>query len=119
MSLSPDILQIDVGGVASWSDFHDLFAAKLGFPDFYGRNMNAWIDCMTSLDAPGDGLSKVHAPAGGVLTLNVVNAPRLKADNAEIWEALNECAAFVNWRRNEVGEPSVLSLSYSMSGDED
>ncbi len=117
MTKLPGVFEIDVGEVSTWSDFHELFATRMGFPEFYGRNMDAWIDCMTSLDAPDDGLSTVHAGSGGVLTLNVVNAARLKSRNAEIWEALNECAAFVNWRRNEVGEPSVLALSYEMQGD--
>lgn len=111
---SLSVFRLDVGEVSTWDDFHDLCAKELGFPDFYGRNMNAWIDCMSDLDDPGTGMSKVHAPPGGVLTLVIVNAARLKVCNAEVWEALNECAAFVNLRRIEVGEPSVLALAYSM-----
>lgn len=111
MRLLPNVLEIDVGGVSTWSDFHDLFADRLGFPGFYGRNMDAWIDCMTSLDAPEDGMTTLHVPPGGVLTLSVINAAQLKSRNSEIWEALNECTAFVNWRRNEVGEASVLTLA--------
>ena len=112
MNTPSDILPIDVGLISTWSDFHDLFARKLGFPTFYGRNMDAWIDCMTSLDAPNEGLSTVHVPTGSVLTLNIVNASHLKDVNADIWESLNECTACVNWRRNEVGKPSILALSY-------
>ena len=106
------IVDIDVRTVRSWSDFHALFSRTLGFPDFYGGNMDAWIDCMTSLDEPEDGLSEIHAPASGMLTLNIENAHELKANSPDIWVALNECAAFVNWRRMETGMSPVLALSY-------
>jgi hypothetical protein len=48
-------------------DFHDIFNEAFGFPAFYGRNMNAWIDCLTSLDAPADGMTRVTVPKGGIL----------------------------------------------------
>ncbi|WP_371169253.1 barstar family protein [Aliiroseovarius sp. 2305UL8-7] len=107
------ILRIDVGNVSSWKDFHDLFVRELGFPEFYGQNMNAWIDCMTSLDAPGDGLTTTHIEPGKVMTLYVQNAAKLKSAQPQIWEALNECSAFVNLRRIDVDMPPVLSLAYS------
>ena len=31
---------------------------------------------------------------------------------AGFFDALNECSAFVNWRRIAVGEPAILVLSY-------
>ena len=40
-------VQIDGSAISDWNSFHDIFAAAFGFPAFYGRNMNAWIDCMT------------------------------------------------------------------------
>jgi hypothetical protein len=92
--------------------FHDHFAKNFGFPAFYGRNMNAWIDCMSSLDAPEDGLSSVHVAAGEVLVLCVSGAEGLKKRCPEIFDALIECAAFVNWRRIEQGEAAVLALSF-------
>jgi RNAse (barnase) inhibitor barstar len=30
------------------ASFHEAFASALGFPSWYGRNMDAWIDCMSS-----------------------------------------------------------------------
>ncbi|MGI9390365.1 MAG: barstar family protein [Boseongicola sp.] len=112
MNGKADVVEIDGSAISTWQEFHDVFAKQLGFPDFYGRNMNAWIDCMTSLDCPEDGLTNIHAPSGGVLTLLISNAKKLRNEAGEIWEALNECAAFVNWRKIEVGERAVLSLAY-------
>jgi hypothetical protein len=104
---------IDTTEISDWSSFHDVFARELGFPDFYGRNMNAWIDCMTSLDSPDDGLTKVHAPESGVLVLNLEGMREFSKRCPELSCAIEECSAFVNWRRIEVGEPPVLVLSYS------
>jgi hypothetical protein len=77
--------------------------------------MNAWIDCMTSLDAPDDGLSNVHCEPGTVLTLQLKNVKQLAERCPEQYSALIKCAAFVNWRRIEVGESSVLTLGFGMN----
>jgi len=105
-------VEIDAAQIHDWASFHSTFAAALGFPDFYGRNMNAWIDCMTALDDPDAGMSKVHAPKGGIVLLKVVNAEDFAKRCPEQFGALNECSAFVNWRRREQGHPPVLALSY-------
>ena len=106
--------QVNIDGeqIRDWASFHDIFASSFGFPGFYGKNMNAWIDCMTSLDSSSDGMTSVHAPAGGIVTIRIDHAEKLKANAPEMWEAINECSAFVNWRRMEMGRPPVLTLSY-------
>ena len=72
--------------------------------------MNAWIDCMTSLDEPDDGLTHIHCAKGAIVVVHMSNVDPVPDD---VFEALNECTAFVNWRRIEVGEPPVLALSYN------
>lgn len=111
------VVEIDTSGIVDWDSFHDVFAKELGFPDFYGRNIAAWIDCMTYLDDPSAGMTQVHAPEGGVFVLALSDATGFAARCPEIFDALTECAAFVNYRRLEVGEPPVLALSYWKKGD--
>jgi hypothetical protein len=41
------IVRIDTRLITDWASFHDVFARSFGFPDYYGRNMDAWNDCMT------------------------------------------------------------------------
>src|SRR5262245_17924374 len=65
------LVRIDTTKICDWASFHDVFSETFGFPDFYGRNMDAWIDCMTSLDDPGAGMSKIHAPEGSMVTLQL------------------------------------------------
>ena len=103
---------IDTDEIQDWDSFHDCFARTFGFPDFYGRNMNAWIDCMSSLDCPEDGMSTVHAEPGKTVVLELKNMGSLAERNNEIYEAIIECSAFVNYRKLEVGEPAVLTLSF-------
>lgn len=107
-------IQIDGNRITDWISFHDYFSEVMGFPQFYGRNMNAWIDCMTSLDAPDDGLSLMHVAQGDVLVLCVSNAGSLKQRCQQIYDALVECSAVVNYRRIETGDQAVLALSFNL-----
>ena len=104
-------VSLDCQNIHDWPSFHEEFARVFGFPDFYGKNMNAWVDCMTSLDAPDDGMSAVHCDSGSVLTLELENVKRFKERCPEQYNAIIECSAFVNWRRIEMGGLAVLALS--------
>jgi Barstar (barnase inhibitor) len=95
--------------ITDWDSFHDTFAHALGFPDFYGRNMNAWIDCLTYED---DGMTAYPVQPGDVLTLQLLECRDFRARCPEIYEALIDSAALVNWRRIELGDPPILALSY-------
>ena len=105
-------VRIDADAIVDWASFHDVFAQALGFPGFYGRNLNAWIDCMTYLDDADAGMTTVHVAPGEVLTLVIENAAAFRARCPEQFAALVEDAAFVNWRRIEQGAPAVLALAF-------
>jgi hypothetical protein len=93
------LVKLDTSRIHDWDTFHDAFAQAFGFPDFYGRNMNAWNDCMTYLDDPAAGMSKVHAPSGGVVVLELEHVADFARRCPEQYAAIIECSAFVNWRR--------------------
>lgn len=108
------LVRIDTRRIIDWDTFHRVFKEAFGFPDFYGRNMDAWIVCMTSLDAPDHGLTTVHAPPGGVVTLQLDHVGGFAQRCPDLYDTIVECAALVNWRRLDAGEPAVLALSYWM-----
>ncbi|WP_057923218.1 barstar family protein [Lysobacter capsici] len=102
---------VDAEDITDADSFHSVFASAFGFPDFYGRNMNAWIDCPTSLDDPDAGMSAVHVRRDESLILDVEHAHGLEQRCPRLFAAMVECAAFVNWRRIEVGLPPVPTLA--------
>jgi hypothetical protein len=63
------VVKILAGRITNWATFHDIFAEVLGFPDFYGRNMDAWIDCLSYVDDLDAGMTTITVTPGEVLTL--------------------------------------------------
>jgi len=102
-------IEIDCDLINDWDSFYSVFKAKFGFPEFYGRNMNAWNDCMTRLD---EEFSEVQIEKGTTLTLQLNNIQSLKQRCPDIYDAIVECSAFVNYRRIEMGEKPILLLSF-------
>ena len=96
------VIEIDASRIHDWESFHDVSAEALGFPPYYGRNLDAWIDCVDSL-ARED---------GAVLTLLISHGAAFRACCPEQYAALIECSAFVNWRRAVADEPSVVALAF-------
>lgn len=100
-------VRIQTKNIMDWDSFHSVFAETMGFPEFYGQNMNAWIDCMTYFD---DGMTRFTVAPGELFHLEVADTENFAQRQPEIFQAFIECAAFVNWRRVEMGDPPVLAL---------
>ncbi len=79
--------------------------------------MDAWIDCMTSIDVPDDGMTSIHCENDSFMTIELENVSKLRDDRAEFLEAIVDCVAFVNWSRIESGDKPVLALSYYRTSD--
>lgn len=105
-------IAIDCHRIVDRATFHDVFAAAFGFPDFYGRNMDAWIDCLTCIDDPDAGMTNVFVPAGSVLAIELIGAGDLASRSRDLYDDIVSGSSFVNWRRIEQGEPPVLALSF-------
>ncbi|MEZ4401121.1 MAG: HutD family protein [Kofleriaceae bacterium] len=102
------VITVDGAAMTTWPDAHAELARVLGFPDFYGANLDALIDCLTYLDEPDAGMSRVHVRPGGVLVLSVRNAPALPT---ELYAGLADALAFVNFRRIDSGSGPVVALA--------
>jgi hypothetical protein len=108
--IAATVVAIPAAGITDRDSFHQVFAAAMGFPDFYGRNMNAWIDCMTYADDPASGMTDPSVAPGAILALRIDDAAEFARRCPELWRDLVECTAFVNHRRIECGEGPVLAL---------
>jgi hypothetical protein len=93
--------------ITDWDSFHDESQRAFGFPEFYGRNMDAWHDCLTYLD---DGMSRFQLAPHETLTIEVVGADDFMQRCPEIANALIGAVAFVNHRNLETGAPARLVL---------
>ena len=109
------LVRLDTNRITDDESFHSVFADVFGFPEFYGRNLNAWIDCLTSLDDPEAGMTAVHAPPGGVLVLELEHVTEFAGRCPRQYQYIVECAAFVNWRKIAIGDSAVLALSFHKS----
>ncbi|MEM8850509.1 MAG: barstar family protein [Pseudomonadota bacterium] len=96
---APDhVVRLDGRSMTSKEGFHRTFADALGFPDFYGANMDAWLDCMSCIDHPASGMSSIHVPPGGRLVVRIDNAGIMRKAAPDLWKQVQEVLEYVNER---------------------
>ena len=100
---------LDTRAIRDWDSFHDACKAAFGFPEFYGRNANAFIDCFNYIDE-GDGLSRFHLAPGESLTIEVRGAGEFATRTPEQALALFQWISFVNENSIAEGKPPRLLL---------
>jgi RNAse (barnase) inhibitor barstar len=102
-------LRLPTERITDWQSFHEVCQEVFGFPDFYGMNMDAWIDCMSYL-YEDVGMTRVLLAEGEKMNIEIEAAEDFKARLPEVFSALRECSSFVNERYAQAGETPVLSL---------
>ena len=105
------VVRLDTRVITDWESFHALCKQVFGFPDFYGMNMDAWIDCMSYLDEDA-GMIGFRLAEDEMLHIEILGTEAFKAKVPEIFDALIECTAFVNKRYTSDGNSPVLSLVF-------
>jgi len=104
-------VRLDASLIIDWNSFHTTCRETFGFPEFYGMNMNAWIDCLSYLDE-GDGMSQFHLAPEETLNIEVAGTESFKSREPEIFDALVECTASVNQRYLDAGKSPLLALVF-------
>lgn len=90
--------------------FHDVFARVLGFPLHYARNMDAWVELVSTIDTASN--IAIQVGRKGVLTLALDGAEGFRVEHPDLWDALIDSASTVNFRRIVRGEPAMVALAY-------
>ena len=103
------MVEIDASKITSEDALHDIFSVAFGFPDYYGRNMSAFVDCLSHLDEEEN---KIQVKEGEILVIQLNNIENLKTKYPKLYELIIETVAFVNWRRMEINLPAILALSF-------
>ena len=101
--------RLNSAAIIDFDSFHEESRRAFGFPDFYGRNMNAWIDCMSSL-REDDGMIQLLLDPQELLHLEVPDAAALRERAPEVFAAFTDCTAIVNRRYIQFGELPAIAL---------
>jgi RNAse (barnase) inhibitor barstar len=104
-------IRIIASQILNWNAFHSFFQREFGFPEFYGRNVNAWIDCMGDLDKPENGMSTFTVKKGQMLVLHLTHIDELKRKAPDIYYMILECSAHINRNRMASGELPLVVIS--------
>lgn len=99
---------IDFYKVKTMDDFYDQLSDKLGFPDYFGRNGDALIDCLFSLRYPQDEMTSIHVSSDEYLLLELRGFSSVEQ---KIKDTLITCIEFVSKKCKEKGQsPSIVLL---------
>ncbi|MGF1788920.1 barstar family protein [Photobacterium swingsii] len=101
---------IDFNEIESWKSFHFVFSEIMGFPDFYGENMDAWIDCMSNIDDPEAGMSAIVVKSNENLDMIVLGMSNALKNTPEIFQCFFECTVAVNQRFIETDSETRLKI---------
>ena len=102
---------LEADSITDWVTFHESSQAIFGFPDFYGSNLDAWIDCLSYLDND-DRMSRFHLSRGEILNITLLNSASLKQRAPEIFDAFVECVTVVNQRYFDRNSPVRITLTF-------
>jgi RNAse (barnase) inhibitor barstar len=81
--------------IVGWPSFHDEFSRAFLFFDGYGRNRDAWIDCMTDLHGP-KALSGLRLPAGESIEIVLNGSAAVANSYPEIFAELLRLVRYAN-----------------------
>lgn len=103
-------LSVDFSKVKTVDDFHNKMKELFGFPDFYGKNYHALIDCLSSLRYPDDGMTEIHINKDEYILLEI-NDVKYRQNNCDVINSLFSAIQCVNYRCKQMGDnPSILLL---------
>ena len=93
-----------------------------GFPEFYGNNMNAWIDWMTNIDDKEAGMTKFWINTADTLIIELTNSEVLKKNSFGILKAtpygntITKDLAIACLKNEKLGKDEfadILAISFS------
>jgi len=104
-------VHLDTQRITDRESFHFVCQKVFGFPDFYGMNMDAWIDCMSSLDDDAK-MTRFALAEDEVLTIQVSDTEDFNKRLPEVFDLLVECTSFVNRRYVEQHQLPRIALVF-------
>jgi Barstar (barnase inhibitor) len=106
------LIRIDARRLKDAAALHTTLGDAFGFFEGYGKNLDALVDCLTSLDNSKAALSRAQVFPGQIVLLVIEHTQGLNPAAAAQVKSLTDVVAFVNWRRWENKQPPILALAY-------
>lgn len=105
-------IRLETTKIVDRSSFHEAFKELLGFPEWYGANMNAWIDCMSDLEDTKSSITQFKLRPGQTLIIEIVDTESFAKRIPDVFADFVVCTAAVNRRYLRwTGEP-VVTLAF-------
>ncbi len=103
------IAHLNGANITDWAAFHAACRSTFGFPDFYGDNMDAWVDCLSYL-RDDEGMTTFQLMPDEVLQIELSDAALMRKQAPEILAELEFCITVINERYADYGEKPALKL---------
>ena len=104
------LVEIPASGIVDWESFHDTLAEALRFPDYYGRNGNAFLDCLRDI-LDGRDVPRTLGP-GESLTIDLGELGDLRARCPEQLAALVDWTSWANGEQIDLGNEGRVVLAF-------
>ncbi|MEJ7807233.1 MAG: barstar family protein [Telluria sp.] len=101
--------ELNGAAIGDWDTFHGECQKAFGFPDTYGRTMDAWVDCLSYL-RDEDGMTRYRLKPNEVLEIVVKDAAAMRERAPDLLEEMTFCVAGINERYEDYGEKPALAL---------
>ena len=101
--------ELNGAAILDWDTFHIECQRAFGFPDSYGKTMDAWVDCLSYL-RDEDGMSKFRLKPNEKLEIVVRDAAAMRERVPDLLEEMTFCVAGINERYEDYGEKPALAL---------
>lgn len=96
-------IRLSTDKITDWPSFHQVFAETMDFPAEYGRNLDAWVECM----------GQVMTRPGELLVVELPNVDRFKTRCPEQFVALLNRTAEVNAQYANAGHEAAVALVFA------
>ena len=110
-NMTNNVVEIDGSKITDFDSFHAVFKETMGFPDFYGNNMNAWIDCMSDIHEDTK-MSKYLLPVEQPLNVIIRNTQEFSKNCPDVLAALVEDTAAINTDEFRLGNTAPIQIIF-------
>jgi hypothetical protein len=101
------IIELDFSKIKDVEHLYEVLAEKIGFPDSYGKNADAVIDCLFGLRYPEEGMTKISLDTTEKIIIQTKN---ITSAQQKTRETLIFIIEFVNYKCQFKETPASILL---------